>query len=168
MADLQELLGDPDEIKTFCREEDLRPFWPNQPTRCPVIRCSEQLYSSHGTFYRHWQQTHLPNKMGYTCPCCEHKFYRRDYALRHVRTKHALLDKDKLLEKEEPNEHYVNPDSVLPYRINYKERHALKRRRQSTLETALITTAADCRDEVILFDDHGNTLGKTYKRSYNK
>lgn len=68
------------EIQDFVLQE--RPFWPNEPTRCPVLVCTE-VYARCSNFMRHWQQKHEQVKMSYMCTFCEHKFLRQDVAKAH-------------------------------------------------------------------------------------
>ena len=159
MADEIQILADAAELQEFHAEQ--RPFWPNTPTECPVQEC-KALYHSFGSFQRHWNHKHLEKIRSYTCPCCNRKFYRKDYANRHLSKKHHLIAT--LISEEEDNKEYVDPKGEIPFRFNHRDH--LRRKRQSIQSTdTLVTSAADCRDEEVLFDHNGNTIGKAYKRS---
>jgi hypothetical protein len=58
---------------------------------------------------------------------------------------------------------FMDPGTVVPYRPNHRLRLSNKRQQQEETRS-LVTLRADCRDEEILFDDKGNTLGNRFKK----
>ena len=141
--------------------EQKRPFWPEEPTKCPVKDC-DNLYSKFHSFERHWNSVHVQKKLSFQCPCCRSKYWRRNIAVKHVRQKHNLKDVT-IQQQMENNTKFIDPGDVKPYKPNHRLRLAKKRKAQEQQHT-LVTERADCRDEEIIFDSNGNTLGKTFKR----
>ncbi|XP_060603254.1 uncharacterized protein LOC132756252 [Ruditapes philippinarum] len=139
------------------------PFWPGVPTECPVTVC-KTVYAKFMGFERHWNSVHTPEKLSFQCSCCKSKYWRKDIATKHLRQKHNLKDVS-IYEQMEPNKMYIDPGNILPFRPNHRVRLAEKRKQQLLQRnTSLVTEKADCRDEEILFDKHGNTIGKTFRK----
>lgn len=158
MANLSDLMGNPSEIDKFLQEE--KPFWPNILMACPVEQCFSLVkHNRFSGFRRHWKQNHVPMKMSYQCSSCKNKFWRKDFATRHCKSKKC--EGSTITEREEINDVYINPGET--YRMNHRERLAEKRKCLGTPGESLVTPRADCRDEVVQFDQDGRTLTKQFK-----
>ena len=124
-----------------------RPFWPNQPTACPVFACGERTYASFASFSRHWSQKHLPTIQQFACVSCKQLFYRKDNFVRHQRKVHNVPEPSKE-GINIPNEEYVNPGGILPYKMDFRPKLQEKRRQMCDSGVDLVTTGAGvCRDE---------------------
>ena len=144
--------------------EAQRPTWPNEPTRCPVFACGEQLYRSFSSFSRHWSQKHKPDIQQFACVACHKLFYRRNDYTAHQRKKHAVVSPN-TEGTSVPNELYIAPGGVLPYKADLREKVAAKRKQLATPGETLVSheDTTTCRDQE--FDDQrGENVFKKSKK----
>ena len=108
-----------------------RPYWPGKPTACPVFACGVAEYSSWASFRRQRNHTNEEMVTQYACIRCRKLLYRLDAYTRHQRKVHGVTEPMKE-GTDVPNDWFINPGGVLPYKADLREKVASKRKAQST------------------------------------
>ena len=109
-----------------------RPVWPNKSSPCQVKRClKRKWFVDFYEYWRHWIAVHKEYMIRYKCGLCPKKM--KDWEqLKHIKNKHMGKELVCTIIKV-PNKSYIDPEEVLPYRI---EDNANKQQNQRECTTA--------------------------------
>lgn len=107
-------------VNDFMEQE--RPLWPCIPSYCTVPICQRfGKLSTFNVFRDHWTEKHSQELPSYKCQGCGKRFRNTKHARAHLQGKIHKGQTVTIKYVKTPNDTYIDPRGILPYRFGSKE-----------------------------------------------